>query len=88
MFLWCCCLCYSRNPRKLDDKLQRWFRQGVDYHEKELDVVRIVKKLRELKLLTRDSRYRNGLKYRLALQGKNKIEIDSDAEYQEIKNKF
>lgn len=65
VFLWCCCLCYSRNPHNLDDVLMRWFRLGVENFEKETDIVRIVRKLRELKLLTRDSRYRNGLKYRL-----------------------
>ena len=51
-------------------------------------MVRIVRRLRDLRLLTREQRYERGLKYRLQLEGKNVIELDSDAEYQQMKSSF
>ena len=75
----CCCLYYFIDePRKLSDRAQRWFRLGQERLEKELDIVKLIRHLRDLRVLTREMRHEDDLKYRLTIMGKNVLKIDSD----------
>lgn len=50
LFFWqLCCNCPSiveRNPSEVSDKLHRWYLAGQDRLEQELDIVKVLKRLR------------------------------------------
>lgn len=80
----CCCLFWCVDePQKLSDRTQRWYRLGTERLEKELDVIKLIRHLRDLRVLTKEMRHEDDLKYRLTVMGKNVLNIDSDASDEE-----
>lgn len=85
-----CSCCDPDEPLSIQNGPARWYTIGSERLDKEFDVVKIVKRLRELRLLTREQRRAQDLKSELAISGKNIIEIDSDgiADNEEEKEKL
>lgn len=73
-----CGCCDSSKPYNIDNKLARWYTIGQERLEKELDVIKLVKHLRELRLMTKSQRLEDDLKSALATTGRNVIDLDSE----------
>ena len=52
----CCCLCAPESARDYKDKRRRWFRLGSDRLEQDLDIVKLLRDLQELKQVTHEQR--------------------------------
>ena len=62
---------------EIKDKVQRWFRLGSERLEKELNIVKIIGDLRDLRLLSKDARKADNAKYRMQVMGKNVLDLDT-----------
>ena len=78
-----CSSCADTEPKNISDKVQRWYRMGRLRLEKELNIVKIIGDLRDLRLLTKDARKHGNAKHRMQVMGKNVIELDSDKDLEE-----
>ena len=74
------CFTCADDPRQVSDLTQRWYRMGQERLEEELDIVGIVRNLRDLRILTKEVREQDNTQMKLRVLDDNLLRLDSDEE--------
>lgn len=68
------------SPMEIEQKLPRWYHVGRVRMNDELDIVRLVKNIRTMRIMLREHSHNEDLRLAMEVSRKNLIELDSSSE--------